>query len=337
MPRLTFITPAALALLALLPLMWAFALLTPRRIAPWRFWLGLLLRSAILSALILGLAGAQLVQPVSTLTTVFLIDASDSVAPAQRERAASYVDQALRTMPPSDKAAVVVFGANALVERAPANLATLGTIGSVPVTTRTNLQDAIQLGLALLPAESQKRIVLLSDGGENSGRAVDAARLAAVRGVPLDVVTLPSEHGADVIVSSVDAPSLAREGQEIALSAAIRSSFPTNGKLQVFVDGQLAAEQNVSIAPGLKNVPVRGPAGAAGFRRLEVRLDAQGDTELQNNRAAAFTEVQGPPRMLLIAGDANRAANLQSALESAGVRVDLRNPNQAPASLEQLS
>src|SRR6266496_3363305 len=250
MPRLTFITPAALVLLALLPLMWAFALLTPRRVAPWRFWLGLALRSVMLAALVLGLAGAQLVQPVSTLTTVFLIDYSDSVAPAQRERAITYVDQALRAMPPADKAAVVVFGANPLVERAPGSLAALGTIGSVPITTRTNIQDALQLGL-----------VLLSDGGENSGRATDAARLAAVRGVPLDVVTLPSQHGADVIVSSVDAPSLAREGQEIALSAAIRSSFATSGKIQVFVDGQLAAEQNVNLTPGLNNLPVRVPAG----------------------------------------------------------------------------
>jgi uncharacterized membrane protein len=304
---------------------------------PWRFWLGLALRSVMLAALALGLAGAQLVQPVSTLTTVFLIDASDSVAPAQRERAIAYVDQALRSMPTADKAAVVVFGANPLVERAPGSLAALATISSVPVTTRTNIQDALQLGLALLPAESQKRIVLLSDGGENSGRAADAARLAAVRGVPLDVVTLPSEHGADVLVSSVDAPSLAREGQEIALSTAIRSSFATSGKIQVFVDGQLAAEQNVSLAPGLNNLPVRVPAGVAGFRRLEVRLDAQGDTEPQNNRAATFTEVQGPPRMLLVAGNADRTANLQSALESAGVRVDVRTPNQAPASLEQLS
>src|SRR5690349_18902368 len=105
MPCLTFITPAALALLALLPLLWAFALATPRRLAPWRFWLGLALRSIMLAALILGLAGAQLVQPVGALTTVFLIDGSDSVAPAQRERAITYVDQALHTMPPSDKAA----------------------------------------------------------------------------------------------------------------------------------------------------------------------------------------------------------------------------------------
>ncbi|KPV49599.1 hypothetical protein SE17_31705, partial [Kouleothrix aurantiaca] len=168
----------ALVALALVPLMWAFALLTPRRAAPLRFWGGLLLRTLILVALVLALAGAQLVQPVRTLTTVFLLDASDSIAPAQRERAIQYVDRALAGLPPGDRAAVVAFGAGALVERAPASLAALGRINSVPVTTRTNIQEAIQLGVALLPADSQKRLVLLSDGGENSGRAADAAQLA---------------------------------------------------------------------------------------------------------------------------------------------------------------
>ncbi len=337
MPRLSFIAPAALSLLALLPLLWAFTLLTPRRLAPWRFWFSLLLRSALLLALVLALAGAQLIRPVSTLTTVFLLDASDSVAPAQRERAALYVEEAVRAMPPGDRAAVVVFGANALVERTPARLATLGRISSVPITTRTNIQDAVQLGLALLPADTQKRIVLLSDGGENSGHAADAARLATVRGVPIDVVGLPGERGADVIVSALDAPGTAREGQEVALGVAVRSTFDTTGKLQVFVDGQLAGEQQVQLAAGQNDYSVRVQAGEAGFRRLEVRLEAEGDTEPQNNRAATFTEVQGPPQILLIAGDAERAGNLRAALEAAGARVDLRAPNQAPADLAQLS
>lgn len=158
MPHLSFITPAALALLALLPIMWGFALLTPRRVARGRFWLGLLLRSVLLGTLVLGLAGTQLVRPVRALTTVFLLDSSDSIAPAQRERATQYIEQALRTLPPGDRAAVVVFGSGALVERAPASLATLGRINSVPITTRTNIQEAIQLGIALLPADSQKRL-----------------------------------------------------------------------------------------------------------------------------------------------------------------------------------
>ncbi|MFN8566016.1 MAG: hypothetical protein U0Z44_00520 [Kouleothrix sp.] len=69
-----------------------------------RFWLGLLLRSVLLGTLVLGLAGTQLVRPVRALTTVFLLDSSDSIAPAQRRRATQYIEQALRTLPPGDRA-----------------------------------------------------------------------------------------------------------------------------------------------------------------------------------------------------------------------------------------
>ena len=75
MPRLTFITPAALALLALLPLMWAFALWTPRRVVPWRFWLGLALRSLMLAALVLGLAGARSTSGLAPKTTTAALSA----------------------------------------------------------------------------------------------------------------------------------------------------------------------------------------------------------------------------------------------------------------------
>jgi len=335
--RLSFIFPTALWIFALLIPFWWLALAVPRRLSALRFWASLAVRTALVGTLVLAVAGAQLIRPTDRLTTVFLIDSSDSVSPSARGQAEAFVQDALRTMRPGDQAAVVVFGENALVERAPSNLATLGRLNSVPVTTRTNIQDAVQLGIALLPADSQKRLVLLSDGGENSGRAADAARLAAVRGVPLDVVTLIGERGPDVIVSALDAPSIAREGQEIALGVVVRSSFATSGRLQVFVDGQLADDQAVTLAPGTTDISARVPSGAAGFRRLEVRLDASGDTQPENNRAAAFTEIQGPPRMLLVASDASRAANLQAALESAGVRVDQRAPDQAPAALPQLS
>ena len=337
MPHFSFITPSALALLILVPFVWAFTLLSPRRIARWRFWLSLLIRTASLFALIFALSGMQLIRPIHSLTTVFLIDASDSVAPTQRERAVSYVEEALHTMSTTDQAAIVVFGDNALVERAPAHLLSLGHLSSVPISTRTNIQDAIQLGLALLPADTQKRLVLLSDGGENSGHAADAARLAAIRGVPIDIVSLPSEHGPDVLVRTLDVPGTAREGQEIAASVAINSAIDTHGRLQIFVDGQLVGTQDVTLKSGLNNIPLRLPAGKAGFRRLEVRVDAQGDTEPENNRAMAFTEVQGPPRLLIIASDASRAENLQLALVAAGVQVDLRGPNQVPVDLPQLS
>ncbi|GIW00329.1 VWA domain-containing protein [Roseiflexus sp.] len=336
MIRLSFITPLALTLLALIPALWALTLLTPRRLAPWRFWSSLVLRSIILLALTLALAGTQIVLPVRELTTVFLVDVSDSMTPAQRERALQYVNDALAAMPPGDQAAVVVFGDNALVERAPGPIGPLSRLTSVPITTRTNLQEAVQLGLALFPAETQKRLVLISDGGENAGRVADAAQLAAIRKVPIDVVYMPGERGPDVIVAGLSAPAVVREGQDLTLQANITSNYATSGRLQTFVDGQLIGEQELSIPEGASTIDIRVPSGETGFRRIEVRLDADGDTEPQNNRGAAFTEVLGPPRLLLIASDEARAVNLRDALRAAEVRVDVLPPDQAPATLDQL-
>src|SRR6476660_537051 len=162
--RLSFVFPNALWLFALLVPFWWLALAVPRRLSAVRFWASLLARTALVGTLVFAIAGAQLIQPTDRLTTVFLIHSSDPVAPSARGQAGAFVQDALKEMQPGDQAAVVVFGENALVERAPSDATTLGRLGSTPVAARTNLQEAVQLGLALLPADSEQRLVMLSDG-----------------------------------------------------------------------------------------------------------------------------------------------------------------------------
>lgn len=333
--RLTFIYPIALWLLLLLPLLWAFTFSTRRvsqlRLGRWRYWMLLTLRSIALVALVLALAGTQFMRTVDNLTVVYLIDGSDSVSPNQRQQALQYVNESLSTRRSGDNAAVVVFGQNALVERAPNDFATLGQLNSIPIASRTNIAEAIQLGLALFPADAQKRMVLLSDGSENQGRAIESARLATVRDIPIDVVPLPSETGPDVLVSALDAPDAVREGQDVTIQARITSSIATTGQLQVFADGELVDTQDVTLDPGTTDVPITVASGEAGFRRYEVRLEAQDDTQALNNRAATFTDVQGPPRVLLIASDPTRAAPLENALNAANARAEVVAPDRVSA------
>ena len=208
---LTFIFPTFLWLLLLLPLLWLFTLLVRHGGGiryGWRFWTSLLLRSLILAALVLALAGTQLVQPVDDLQIVFLLDSSDSVSLSQRARAEAYIQDSLTAMPADAQAGIVVFGEHAQVERLPGSAQMLGTISNIPPGTQTNIADAIQLGLTMLPAEAQQRLVLLSDGGENSGDAQAAARLAAAQGVPIDVVPLSGvADGLDAQISGLELPA----------------------------------------------------------------------------------------------------------------------------------
>lgn len=332
---LSVIHPAALWLLALLPLLWLFAWATRgpncARLGRGRYLVLIGLRSLILAALVLALAGAQLVWAVRDTGVVFLIDGSDSVAPAQRERALEYVNAALAAGQPTDRAAVVLFGASAAVERAAQPPAPLNRLNSLVVGSRTNIAEAIQLGLALLPADTQKRLVLLSDGAENTGSAREAARLAALHGVPIEVVPLPPERGPDVLLGGLSAPASAREGQEVPLSLEIVSDVAGPARVAILADGQLVASEGLTLSAGAQTLQLRVPTGEAGFRRYEARITADADSQPLNNTAGAFTQVEGPPRVLLIAGAEDRAAPLRAALEAAGLRASLLAPAQTPS------
>lgn len=349
-------------LLLLLPL-WVLTLAVPRSLPDWRFWGSLSLRSLSIVALVLALAGLRFRQPTSDLGVVFLLDVSESIALSQRARAEAYVQHALSELPPNDRAGLVVFGDTAVVERLPNDSRLLGTITTLPNGTRTNIQKGIQLGLALLPAEIQRRLVLLSDGSENHGDAREAARLAAAQGVPIDVVVLSgSADGLDAQVSGLELPSAVGEGQQLRLVVHIDSrsspdtpdAFPTPARLVV--------EQRIS--PALSSPPASAPVPAGGrhqlaaqdvvltgqsqtfevslppptqaFNHYVVRLEVEGDARPENNAAEAFTLVQGTPRVLLVEGTPGAAEPLQHALTAADLVAERVSPDRLPGGLSSL-
>jgi len=336
--RLSFIFPIALWLLALLiPLGW-LALVVPRRLSAPRFWASLLARTALVGTLILAIAGTQLVQPVDRLTTVFLIDSSDSVAPSARGQAEAFVQDALKTMPDGDQAAVVVFGENALVERAPSDERVLGRLGSAPIAARTNIADAIQLGLALLPADAAQRLVLLSDGGENQGNVLEAARLAASRGVPISYIDIDSSAGGpEALVSALDAPTNVRTGEEFELVASVESNQPQTARLSFFGDDTLLQGRDIQLQAGINTFQLSLTAAGQGFQRYRAQITPQLDFRRQNNEAATLVRVAGPPRVLLVEGQPAEGRNFKDALAAAQIAADLVAPADIPADMAGLS
>ncbi len=129
------------------------------------------------------------------LTTVFILDASDSIPANDQMNAENIIQDSLVSMRGNDQAAVIVFGEDALVERLASDIKDLATISSIPVTTRTDIANALQLAQAIFPGEGAKRIVLLSDGRENLGAAIDQAELASTSNIQLLYVPLGGQQG----------------------------------------------------------------------------------------------------------------------------------------------
>ena len=99
---MTITFDAPLALLAFIPafaLTVALHLAARRRVGAVRRRIALILRSALLAALVLGLAGLQIVLPVDRIATVFVVDMSDSVGIDGREDALAFLRESLELMP----------------------------------------------------------------------------------------------------------------------------------------------------------------------------------------------------------------------------------------------
>lgn len=345
---MNFTTPLALLLLLSLPYFFWLGRPRPGALRRRRDWAGLGLRTVILLLLIFSLAGSQIVRAADELAVVFLVDVSDSITPQQQAAAEDFVRQAIETMGPDDQAAVILFGANALVERPMSGLAELAPVTSVPQALHTDLAEAIRLGMALFPAGSGRRFVVLSDGAATSGNTLEAARLAAAAGVEIDYVPIQNNAGAaEAWVTAVDAPTRVSEGETITVQVTVESTVDMAATLRVLAGGQVIYNAAVQLRPGTNNFPIPLRATAQEFIRYTVEIVPAQDSYYQNNQLAAYTEVVGPPRVLVVAGDGSvdesgntvpdESPALVLALQGAGLPVERTTPAGLSSSLPELS
>jgi len=333
---LRFDYPLALLDLLAIPILVLIAMQGVERGARARRGAAAALRGVLVLSALLALAGPSIVRASDRLATIFLVDASDSVGANAEGAARDYIKAALAAMPRDDEAGIIVFGDNALVERAVSGDPDLGPLLSKPQTGQTDLAGAVRLGLALFPEGYARRLVLISDGQETKGDLVAAANVAASSGVEISTRTLGVASGDETLVSEVRAPARAREGEAVDVGVTIGSTRGGAAQVRLFADGNLLAEQDVTLKAGDNPFTFTVAQPGTGFHRFRAEVKAAADTFYQNNTASAFTDVKGRARVLLLEGSPDEGANLGAALRASGYLVDTFAADRAPANLAEL-
>jgi uncharacterized membrane protein len=344
---MTFTTPILLLLLILLPiLIWIGR--PARGSARRREIISLALRMIIVLCVILALAGLAVARPSDQLAVVFLIDGSDSMSREAKDLALDYARQAIKAMGADDQAAVVVFGGEALVERALSSSRELGVLTSIPNSGQTNLAAAIRLGLALYPPGAARRMIILSDGAQTIGDAEEAARFAAASGV--EIVTLPfvTQPGVEAMITAVEAPARLRRGERFDLRVSLNATQAMPARLRVLADGQPVHEDTYRLTKGRQTISIPLTATTPGFARFTVQIDPQQDGLYQNNELAAVAQVLSEPQVLIVAPPAgtplpngetrpDEAAQLMRALQAANFTIETVRPAELPSDVSTLS
>ncbi len=334
---MTFTTPVALLLLlVLLPVFFlGWPRLAYRRA---RDVASLILRTIIILLLVFALAGLQIVRSADRLAVVFLVDASDSVGKTVQDTELAYVRDSMQHMATDDLAGVVLFGANATVERQLNAIRELGPVRSTPVTSNTDIAEAIRLGLALFPPDTARRLVILSDGQPTVGDTDAAARLASATGVEISYVPFERASSPEVQVSDVRVPASVNAGQQFDLSLTVDADAATPATITVFASGEIIHREDVNLGKGTNNYTLPLTAGGSGFRDFRVQVDPKGaDGFYQNNTLSTFSQVVGPPRVLLVSTNGEESRYLADALTSTGLTVDQVTPTQLPIGVAPLA
>ena len=275
---------------------------------------------------------------------------------------------------PDDRFAMVVYDERAtLLKRAGPDVR-VDDAPEVAVREGTDTARAIEWAMAAKSdAGNALRMVLVSDGNDTTGDALAAARAAAAAGVVIDVLPVDYRVGDEVMVEGVYTPVEAREGQTVAVRVVLRATRRSAGELLVKHDGRVL-DLNGPDTPGL-GIPVEPsawsdaaaddetetaggryvlarqvdvPIGAAGANRFEAIFEptqtgattgpAVNDTVAINNRAQAFTLVQGRGRVLLVdnvGGDSGLV--LPQALSERQLNLDVVRPEGFPRDLAELT
>lgn len=321
-------------------MLWAFLALVP---VVWYFWkslsdfptwqrrFSLSVRSLIVGCLILALAGLTLLQPTKQMFVVLAVDRSQSVDAEASAKIDDFIKQTTEARS-THELAILDFAAE------PAALCAVDTQRTPPpekARQATNIASAIQSAVAAVPPSHVPHVVILSDGRQTLGDAVQAAAAAKV---PISTVPLSARDEPEVQVAEVTAPAQVLQGEPFYVEVTIASNHADQGFIDVYRGDVLAIEQRelIKIAEGETKLRFRQTVDDEQQIDYTVRVRGFTDTLLDNNSASAVVFASGKPTVLLVDSQVDQSNELRWALEEQGLLVQVRPAEGVPRSLSEL-
>ena len=183
----------------------------------------LLLKTLAFLAIVLALAEPRLTLPATKMAVAVLVDTSASVSSADLTRASQLVSTLEETRG-RHWIRILPF-ARAVRNQAPEEQQrgwrveyTAGEAGQ-----GTDLEAAIREAVTSFPSELLPRLVLVSDGKENTGSVTRAAWQAQRLGIPIDTIPLQGRSQPALRLESVTIPTIGFTGEQFPIDLDLSS------------------------------------------------------------------------------------------------------------------
>ncbi len=352
---INFSHPQCVYFLCLLPVFWGLIWWKRQSFTTARILTFAGLRTLVIVLLVLALAGMQLSRKRQRgVSLVFAVDVSYSVPPLSRGWMKNYIERILSSLPDKRQIGLVCFDGLIRTQLKTGNGAQLTSELSKwlslprkdqaePTPTAggnfTNIESALRSGISLFPGDdSLTRLILLSDGNENVGKANLAAEMASQRGVRIYPVLPPEGQLQDIVMEKLDAPRRAPLGETFRLKVNITNlgPAPAPATLEVRRNNMPIQTKNTTLMPGLNSFNLEDRINEGGCFEYTASVKSPAATSEMNKHDVIAVTVEDKPQILCIDGRDKESSFMAKALQVKGVNVRACGPEGMPSDIYQM-
>ncbi|MEP6866418.1 MAG: vWA domain-containing protein, partial [Deltaproteobacteria bacterium] len=325
------LSPQWLHLIAVIPAFYVLRVLSLTDLSLLQQVVQATLRSLVIAGIAIALSRPSWITQTSKVSTIVLVDVSDSVSDKQLAAARHYVDD-IEKKEGDGNLQVITFAEKPSVVRATGGKSLVDSIARhIGAGAGTDTQAAMQLAYGLFPQGFLPHIVIISDGNQTEGDVAVEAYRAKDLGVKVSWKNFDADPTPEVRVVGVTAPDDIKVGQPYEVTAEVWSTEPQTVTLSLqqdeFPNGREPLK-TVALREGKNLVKFTSEAKRAGYTTYKLRLaQVAHDTEKANNEAVMTAPVKGRPSILYVEGGVLRepgsAGYLKKALEHENIDVEV--------------
>ncbi|MBR7165571.1 MAG: VWA domain-containing protein [Clostridia bacterium] len=327
-------------LLALIPalavVLIPYFLLPKKRRVMTRHLVPVILRSLAVTLLVLVLSGMAVVHTASDKAVMLLVDLSNSTTSVQEEME-KRSSQILSHLDHKTPAGVIVFGYDQVYTAKLEEGRKSFTLDEIDSPIGTDMENAITLANTVMPKDLAKQVILLSDGIETDGNALELVQYLSTQGVRVDCMHFDSTGSAtaEMQISAFTAPEGAYVGDEILLTAQLQSNTGGKAVVELYENDKLLRTQNATVVPGSKTVEFPLTLEEEGTFQYRLLLKPEADTLSYNNQGYAALTVTGKPSVLILVNKVENGVHLEDLLRY-DFNVTLLETKYAPTTIAGL-
>ena len=298
----------------------------------------LVLRACALGVLVLAWVNPKFFQPAAALDVIVSVDLSRSVGQEGWEKARELLEGAGRFSDADIRTGLLTFGRAPEWEFPPRRNFPVAEAAARIDREQTDIQAALQAGLAQIGEGRQGKLLLVSDGNENRGNS--SRIIPQLRAQGAQVWTLPvslARGRNEVFVSDLVLPRQVDSAEAFEITAKLESLRGAAARIRLLRDGVIAGERELQLNSGVNEIGFRDSLRERGSHSYELLIESGDDTLAENNLLQGVVEVKGPPRVLLLSSQPESQRFVARALRTQGFSVVESAPEASSLTLSEMA